>query len=152
MLWLPKSPKNIVRVPRWNRRILFMGKGTKLRLHKIDPKQEYPPPDKLPLKVRKTGQWPREFNCGGKFHAWRYSLLRSPSLSKQWNVLIISTRSSINTVQPLFRGNTRDQLKCPLNGGWAGVCWWLTNKWNTFLLFCRGICYSHYFKSTLGNV
>ena len=33
-----------------------MGKGIKLRLHKIDPKQEYPPRDKLPLKVRKTGQ------------------------------------------------------------------------------------------------
>ena len=26
------------------------------------------------------------------------------------------------TVEPLFRGHPRDQGKCHLNGGWAGVC------------------------------
>ena len=26
------------------------------------------------------------------------------------------------TVEPLFKGHSRDQGKCPLNGGWAGVC------------------------------
>ena len=32
----------------------------------------------------------------------------------------------------LFRGYPRDQSKCPLNGGWAGVCLLFTKKLNIF--------------------
>ena len=51
----------------------------------------------------------------------------------------------------LFKGNPRDQGKCPLNRGvpWMEVRLGFVNinqRWKLFLLFCVRICCSHYLK------
>ena len=48
-------------------------------------------------------------------------------LSPQYKIDFYSVFSAFSsayriTVEPLFRGHPWDQGKCPLNGGWAGVC------------------------------